>query len=126
LNSPESFAVIGLSGKYHIRINDQSCVYFGDYHRVSLEVICEFPVTGNAESHDELLESGENVAIFSRILEKMAVPSAVLHETKLALIDEFRRTTLPYLESAAFPDKLAARTFSRQISAKKRKTMRTA
>jgi len=48
-------------------------------------------------------------AVYTRMLEKMAVPSASVEEVKAALIEEFRKNTLPYMSSPDFPLKMLSR-----------------
>ncbi len=120
MTSPELYAEIDLPGIHTVRIYDHSRVYFGDYYRVRLEVVCEIPLP--LDSADPAAEAGDppHVAVYSRFLERMAVPSAAVADIRLALVAEFRQNSLQYLTAAAFPAKLVARTAARQTVIKKR------
>jgi len=115
LQSIEPYAVISLPGSCSVSIYDRSKVYFGDYFRVSLEVRCEIPLPVKPGPSE-----GDEVAVYSRLLEKMAVPSADVENVRQALLAEFRHNSLPYLVTPDFPAKLFARTASQQTVVKKR------
>lgn len=113
--SPELYAEIALSGTTIIRIYDHSQVYFGDYYRVRLEARCEIPLSLHPEHSGD---AGE-VAVYSRSLEKMAVPSAEVDAVRMSLLAEFRQNSLPYLAAPDFPAKFVAKAFGRRTGVKK-------
>lgn len=120
MHTSRPYAEFNLCGTHSVRIYDHSRVYFGDYFRVSLEVRCEIPMPMKPEN-----SVGENckppdVALYSRFLERMAVPSAEVEDVRLALIAEFRRNSLPYLAIPDFPAKLIARYRAQQTGVKQR------
>jgi hypothetical protein len=111
LNSSAPYFELLISGNSIVRFFDHSSVYFGDYHRVKLEARCEFELPGGQEARTSNLSGKEtllNPALFTRTLERMAVPSASVEEVKGALIEDFRKNALPYLSSPDFPLKLIA------------------
>jgi len=120
LHSIEPYAVISLSGNYSVSIYDRSRVYFGDYFRVSLEVRCEIPLPLKPEISGGGECQAPDVAVYSRLLERMAVPSADVENVRQALLAEFSCNSLPYLAASDFPAKFAARTVSQQTVVKKR------
>lgn len=122
MNSPEPSTKIDLPGILSVTFYDQSKVYFGDYYHVKLEVNCEIQVPlmlVSAENRDGGLA---DAVIYRRILEKMAVPSAAVEDTRRALIAEFRSNSLPYLSSPAFAANLLARSSVQHTAVKIRYT----
>jgi hypothetical protein len=107
LNSSASYSEIIISGNSIVRFYDRSSIYFGDYYHVRLEARCEFElaVPGGLVSEETL----PNPAVYTRMLERMAVPSASVEDVKGALIDDFRKNTLPYLSSPDFPLKMTSK-----------------
>lgn len=114
MNSSAPYTEIAVSNKVMVSIYDHSRVYFGDYYLVRLEVCCAFPGQNLAGQTDPLA--------YRRFLEKMAVPSAAVEETKLALVAEFSRTSLPYLADPDFQAKYVARAAAGQGAVKKHYT----
>ncbi len=93
---------------------DLSNRYFGDYHRVCLEVRCPVPLRTEwfpGEGGDELDRArrllGEEV-VYGRRLERMGVAGSEVEKTREALVDDFLRTTSSYLGSAEFPSRFIA------------------
>jgi hypothetical protein len=110
LNSSASYYELIISGNSIVRFFDHSSIYFGDYHHVRLVATCEFELSGcqkaipaNHANEETLL----GPAVYTRTLERMAVPSASVEEAKRALIEDFRKNTFPYLSSPDFPLKMA-------------------
>jgi hypothetical protein len=125
LHTTKPYAEINLSGNHSLRIYDHSGVYFGDYFRVSLEVRCEIHLPLKPEQSGNDACQTPCVAVYSRFLERMAVPSADVEDVRLALIAEFKRNSLPYLAAPDFPTKFIARTLLQQPGMKKRSKVRT-
>lgn len=95
---------------------DRSNRYFGDYHRLCVEARCRVPLTpecfscsgdSTAEFHSAVAVLGKEV-VFVRILEKMGVAGESLESAREALVDSFIRSSFPYLNNPAFPQKLVA------------------
>jgi len=116
----EPYAELHLPGNHTVKIYDHSKSYFGDYCRVCLEVKCEIPLPTLPGANGEPTGYSPDVAVYSRILEKMAVPSAEVESVRQALIAEFRRNSLPYLATPDFPARLIAKTVALQTAAKMR------
>lgn len=89
-----------------VSIYDQTTVYFGDYYHVRVKIICslhrETDVWKRHCPEDAVFQS----VSYSRILEKMAVPSEDVERVKKSLLNDFDRTSLPYIASAGFPKKM--------------------
>ncbi len=98
---PEELQSIALENGLVIRFYDQSNRYFGDFHRVCIEVSITLP-------QDLKMSAGlsRETGCFERTLEKMGVPSADLETVRNALIDAFLTTSRAYLERPDFPEQL--------------------
>jgi len=84
--------------------------YFGDYHHIEVDVICEIPITEeHFTSHAEFVEAravlGQKT-LFRRRMEMMGVPSAEVERSVSRVIENFTGHSLPYLSSPSFPRKL--------------------
>jgi len=112
LNSSAPYYELSISGNSIVRFFDHSSIYFGDYHHVRLEARCEFELPGCQKATPVSLVSEETLltpAVYIRMLERMAVPSAAVEDAKSALIEDFRKNTLPYLSSPDFPLKMTSK-----------------
>ena len=112
MNSSASYSEIIISGNSIVRFYDRSSIYFGDYYHVRLEARCEFELPGCQKAVPGSLVSEEtlpNPAVYTRMLERMAVPSSSVEDVKGALVEDFRKNTLPYLSSPDFPLKMTSR-----------------
>ncbi len=84
--------------------------YFGDYHRIRVEIICEVPVT--EEYFETAAECAEARAVlggpvvFRRNLEMMGIPGAEVERCLDNTIENFTKNSLSYLLSPSFPRKL--------------------
>lgn len=105
-----------------IEFSDRSNRYFGDYHRVCVEVRCRVALgpeafAGSADPAAEQQAAravlGSEVA-FSRTLEKMGVAGEAVEQTREALIDSFIRSALSYLSAPAFPGRFIAGELERR------------
>ena len=87
---------------------DRSNRYYGDFHRVKIDIIAKFPV--NVEQLPEelhaLAAASGGMATYERSLEKMGVPSADLENVAKTLIDNFIGTVGCYLEKETFVESL--------------------
>jgi hypothetical protein len=125
LHTTKPYAEINLLGNHSVRIYDHSKVYFGDYFRVRLEVRCEIQLPLKPEQPGDDACQPPCVAVYSRFLERMAVPSADVEDVRLALIAEFSSNSLPYLAAPDFPAKFIASTLLHQPGMKKRSAVRS-
>lgn len=108
------YTEIVLPDRSAVTVYDHSRVYFGDYYHVRLEVRCEFA---------PLDPSGQGEAVvYQRFLERMAVPSAAVEDTRQALLEEFKQNALPYLSTPDFSAKCVAKSSAGQSLVKKRYT----
>jgi len=84
--------------------------YFGDYHRVKVEITCEVPImekyfATRAECADAISSLGRSVC-FKRSVEQMGVSTDELEPCLERIIDNFINHSLSYLASNEFPRKL--------------------
>jgi len=109
--------VLRLDNGLILEFYDRSNRYYGDYHRVHLEVRSRLPL-------DPALFSGEDdpqqacrrarqrcgeELVDSRTLERMGVPGKEVAEVREALVESFLTANLPYLRRADYPARLVAR-----------------
>lgn len=97
-----------------VRFLDRSHRYFGDYHNVRLDVICDIPVPQNGDS----VGNGASVSYRSTI-GRMAVPTADIAAVIGQLLEDFTKTTLAYMASPSFP----SRYLRSQLSASRRRNV---
>lgn len=99
-----------LDNGLEIVISDRTRVYFGDYHLVRLEITCRTGEgAGPGEGAPPEAVAGL-VAEFSRVVERMGVPSAAVESARESLVNDFLATSLAYLNAPDFPAKLAHAT----------------
>lgn len=112
MNSSAPYSEIILSGNIIVRFFDHSSIYYGDYHHVRLQARCEFELPDCQKARSvapSSAETSQDPAVYTRTLERMAVPSSFVEDVKGALIEDFIKNTLPYLSSPDFPVKLISR-----------------
>lgn len=76
---------------------DRSNRYFGDYHRVCVEIRLQVPRPDGAEP-----------LIKSKLLERMGVAGADVEAARIRLADDYWQHAGPYLTQAAYPARLIA------------------
>ncbi|PLY12320.1 MAG: hypothetical protein C0624_01065 [Desulfuromonas sp.] len=114
----EPYRTIELSNGLQLELRDQSNRYFGDYHRIRIEVSCDIPLRseffGNRDDHPQLLQArrlyGDSLR-FERSLERMGVAGADVERVREELVENFLNSSATYLEHAEF----IARYVSRQL-----------
>jgi hypothetical protein len=110
----------GLSVEFY----DFSNRYFGDYHRVRIEVRCHIPLEQALflTSPDPLTELQEarallgNGVLFTHVLEKMGVPGGDLERVRKSLMDNYARNALEYLDHPGF----AARVIAKELAQRRK------
>ena len=96
---------------------DRSNRYFGDYHRICIDVSCRIPLSaeifGTAGDAEDKVRKARSVlgdeAIYRRTLDRMGVAGAEVEETRQRMLDEFSRSNFPYLGSSEFPARFVAK-----------------
>ena len=112
----EPFRVVSLDADVVVSFYDQSNRYFGDFHRVRVVAEVVFPVT-HAQLPDDLkalVPSTENQFVYTKPLERMAVPSGHLPVVTEALMDDFLTNVRQYLLRKGFMESLLRRRFQPQ------------
>jgi len=100
---------------------DRSNRYFGDYHRICIDVSCRirlsvdvFRTTGDAEAEYRKASTAlGDEAVYRRTLERMGVPGAEVEETCQRMVDEFCQTNFSYLGSPEFPARFVAKEMAK-------------
>lgn len=92
-----------------LKVYDLTKVYFGDYYHVRLEIKGEITSL-----------TSDKTAVYHRMLEKMAVPSANVDSALQALLSEFVSNSLHYLNSPDFAEKYVAISSARKAPAMQR------
>ena len=93
---------------------DQSNRYFGDYHRVCIQILLVFalddlPVTsGDDEAFRDnaIARLGKELKVVKR-LERMGVPTAAVEGVRQSMIEAFMENSFPYLNRPEYPRSLA-------------------
>jgi len=101
---------------------DSSNRYYGDYHRVRIEVRCSFSLTpdlldqaaDSEEGRENIRRALGETCVYTRILERMGVPGDALEETRRGLVDSFAGSTIPYMAQSSFPLRLISRELERR------------
>lgn len=101
----ELLKTVKLSNGVTLVFRDRSNRYFGDFHRVYIEVKGEIPLDQSPPSED-LMPSVEKLSgplCYEKTLERMGVPTVELSRVKTALIADFLTSSRSYLEKPTFP-----------------------
>ena len=98
---------IPLENDLIVRFYNHNHRYFGDYHRVKVEITCEVPImeeyfSNRAECAEAISTLGRS-ALFKRGVEQMGVSSDELEPCLERIIDNFISHALSYLASPEFP-----------------------
>ncbi|WP_321531515.1 hypothetical protein [uncultured Desulfuromonas sp.] len=91
---------VTLENGLHVAFSDETVRYFGDYHRIQIDVFV-------------VLEDGRREQ-FQR-LERMGISGDMLDESKREVMGAFRANCLPYMASNGFPDKFIASLKRRKV-----------
>ncbi|KIH76803.1 hypothetical protein SAMN05660860_00792 [Geoalkalibacter ferrihydriticus] len=106
-----------LANRLIIEVRDLSRRYFGDYHKVVLEVSCRLPLeaalfAGEVDPTQALAAAqavfGEEARSIVR-LERMGVAGDTLEAVRGALWDSFTTTTLAYMQRPDYPVRMLRR-----------------
>lgn len=94
---------------------DESNRYFGDYHRVCLQVTLLYPLAElPVDNEDDEVFRGRAMATLGKELkiikklERMGVPSAEVETVRQSLIDSFLESSADYLGRPEYPRSLVA------------------
>lgn len=87
---------------------DRSNRYYGDFHRVKIDVVAKFPVDKShlPEELHEIADCCGGEATFQRSLEQMGVKTAEVEAVAQALVANFIDTAGSYFEKRNFVESL--------------------
>lgn len=95
-------------------ITDQSNRYYGDFHQIKIDVASYLPLVGSLLSDSGLTER-EQLRAKNRFgdrleahqeLKRMGVAGADVESVTRQMVEQFLQTSLPYMQSNAFPVRL--------------------
>ncbi len=93
-----------------VRFFDHSIRYYGDFHRVQLEVRCSVPLSADLFASDDEYAAAKSIlgdsVTYCRSLERMGVPSTEIDRVIESLISDFNMHSGPYFAAPDFPRKL--------------------
>jgi len=114
----QPFRTIELDNGLCLELRDQSNRYFGDYHRIKIEVSCDIPLRGEffgGNPDDPQLQTARRLygdsLRFERSLERMGVAGAEVENVREELVESFLKSSAAYLEHPEF----VARYVQRQL-----------
>jgi hypothetical protein len=101
---------IPLDNNLKVCFHNHNHRYFGDYHRVKVEITCEVPIMeeyfATRAECEEAINSLGSSALFKRSVEQMGVSTDELEPCLERIIENFIGHSLSYLASKEFPRKL--------------------
>jgi len=110
------FRTVTLANGLLLEMHDRGNRYFGDYHRIKIEIRCIIPLAagffGGDEQHPVLLRArqrfGESV-VFERSLERMGVAGDEVETLRDEMVNGFLSSSRAYLEHPEFVSRFIAR-----------------
>ena len=111
----------GLDNGLRILFVDESNRYFGDYHRVCIQInlVCaldELPVADSDEKafrNSGIASFGKELKVVKR-LERMGVPTADVEKVRQSMIEVFMENVSPYLSRPEYPRSLVDAELKKQ------------
>jgi hypothetical protein len=100
-------------------VSDDSRHYFGGYYHVRLRINAEIQLRRDwfateAEFEDAGRRLGEGL-LFTRTLEKMAVPADEIEVVRSSLLESFESNVLTYMSRPDFPSRFALSEYGKAI-----------
>jgi hypothetical protein len=110
-----------LGGGVPAKITDLTRHYFGGYYHVRIRVCADVPVSigafADAAEHQDAVSRLGSRLLFSRTLEKMAVPGCEIESTLQHLLASFEENMLPYLQRDDFADSFVRNEYRKVLNA---------
>lgn len=104
---------IGLDNGLTIRFLDLTRHYFGDFHLVKIEIVCEIPLLSDYFADSAEREEARRLigdpAVYRRTVEQMGVPSTAIGMVTDRLIANFTDHSLSYFSAPGFPARFTRR-----------------
>jgi len=111
------FRMIQLPNGLVLHVYDTSRRYYGDYHLVRLEIVCEVAMQEDfftdPNTFAEAIRLLGDSIVYRRNLERMGVPHERIDAARTCLMDGFEKTALGYFASEGFSRRLALSQFTR-------------
>jgi len=113
----ELLKTVTLGNGLTVRFYDQTRHYYGDFHLVRLEIVCEVPLRAEYfPTSDDFEEAGRLIkdpATYRREIDQMGVPSTAIETARQRLMDNFLEHSLPYFSVVSFPARFARAELAR-------------
>ncbi len=111
-----------LANGMRVEFYDQTNRYYGDYHRVVIEVVYRVPlnseVCASEDDPQAFLQRARRLfgdeLIVRQNLVRMGVPETALEAVKQSLLQSFLSSNRDYLKQPEFPARLLARELARR------------
>lgn len=107
----------GLENGLTIRFLDLTRHYFGDFHLVKIEIVCEIPLLpdyfADPAEHEEARRLIGAPVVYRRTVEQMGVPSTAIGMVTDRLIANFTDHSLSYFSAPGFPARFVRREFEK-------------
>ena len=105
---------------------DHTSRYFGDFHRVKMEIVCKVPVFAvyfeDRRAFDDARSLLSDEVVYKQSVEQMGVPSTEIERVLQRLMTNFIEHSLPYFASAQFPRKMVLAALNK-VKGKKARTL---
>jgi len=89
---------------------DYTSRYFGDFHRVKMEIICKVPVSAEYFQDRRVFDDARSLlsdeVVYRHNVEQMGVPTTEIETVLQRLMTNFIEHSLPYFASVQFPGKI--------------------
>ncbi|MDY6847905.1 MAG: hypothetical protein SV239_02055 [Thermodesulfobacteriota bacterium] len=125
METSDPYFELSLNNGLIVEVQDLTHRYYGDYHKVTLEVTLRVPLAGGLFSDQnhpgEALEKARrilgNEARFVQRLERMGVPGDMVETIRRRLWESYHRSSFGYFKRPDYPAKLV-----RKLLDKRKKT----
>ncbi|MCD6581200.1 MAG: hypothetical protein J7K90_05310 [Desulfuromusa sp.] len=115
MNKP--FKISELKNGVIVEFFDQSNRYFGDYHRVQINVIAMIPVFVDSLPEDlqKIAATYPDYIKYEKSLEQMGVATSEVQSVTELLIGNFVKSAAPYLEKKSFAENLLRKQMNEKM-----------
>ncbi|MDA3903683.1 MAG: hypothetical protein PF441_09595 [Desulfuromusa sp.] len=114
MNKP--FNITRLSNGVILEFFDQGNRYFGDFHRIKINVFATIPFAVESLSADlqQFAATYPGYILYEKTLERMGVATSEVENVTHSLIDDFIASTGSYLEKKTFVEGLLRKNMTRK------------
>lgn len=118
-----TLSTVELENGLKFEMFDRSNRYFGDYHRIKIDIECSIPLEARFFNDDDSNESlvrarklyGDSL-MFERSLERMGVAGADVEATKQEMVETFLSSSREYLQHPEFVMRYVARMLEKRTN----------